>query len=281
MIRAALAPSESVRAPKWARPDRNVGAHSEAEALFFAVAALSALDAVVRSDPPWAGAWRARLAPKTAAAVAQNLLARREDESALRDAVAFAKSVQELGPAGRVCAAFRTLCGPGDPFRPERLAAVAADLMAPLDPDRAGELAAALREAGARPRPAPVVAAAAAEAVTALRVGAEPLALWVADAALARSLGWPVPVPLLASEALRRGSGESRRPRPGDAGWAKHVALTTTRAGLAVLDLAQASRAGRLGSRRPRRSCAPRRRTGRSRRCSPTTRSPPPRRSRA
>src|SRR5271165_3475972 len=83
--------------------------------------------------PAWAGAWRRRLALKSAAAVSANLLNRREDEAALRDAIALAKPGQELGPAGRVYAAFRALAGPGDLFRPERLAAAAADLQAPLD----------------------------------------------------------------------------------------------------------------------------------------------------
>jgi hypothetical protein len=89
--------------------------YSEAEALFCAGAGLAALDPVAKSDPPWAGVWRRRLALKCAAA-AQNLLC-----------------------------AFRTLADRDDPLRPERLAAVAADLMAPLDPDRAGELAGALK----------------------------------------------------------------------------------------------------------------------------------------
>ena len=107
MIRAELVPFEPPRAPAWARPGGSFRDHSEAEALFFAGAALSALDAVVRSDPPWAGVWRRRLALKSAAAVAQSLLNRREDEAALRDAVALAKPGQELGPAGRVYSAFR------------------------------------------------------------------------------------------------------------------------------------------------------------------------------
>ena len=52
-----------------------------------------------------------------------------------------------------------------------------------------------------------------------VRGDAEPLALWVADAALARSLAWPVPVPLLGGELFaRRLSGEGRRPRPGEPG---------------------------------------------------------------
>ena len=109
-----------------------------------------------------------------------------------------------LGPAGRVYDAFRTLCGPGDPFRPERLAAVAADLQAPLDPKEAAQLAAALRDLGARGRPAPVAAAAAAATVMALRADAEPLAIWAADAALAKNLNWPVPAPLLGGEIVLR-----------------------------------------------------------------------------
>jgi len=180
-------------------------------------------------------------------------LNRREDDSALRDAVALAKPGQGLGPAGRVYSAFRVLAGPGDPFRPERLSAVAADLQAPLDPDRAAELAAAVRETVTRGRPAPVAAAAAAEAVIAVRPDAEPHALLCADAALARSLGWPVPVPLVSSELLRR-SGEGRRPRPGEAGWTKAAALAYARAALAALDLAQdlSRRASRLMDAAPK-----------------------------
>ena len=255
MIRVALTPFEPPRAPAWARPDGSFRENSEAETLFFAGAALSALDSVVRSDPSWAGVWRRRLALKSAAAVAQNLLNRREDESGLRDAVALARPGEALGPAGRVYSAFRTLAGPGDPFRPERLSAVAADLQAPLDPQKAAELAAALKEAGGRGRPAPIAAAAAAAAVTALRADAEPLALLCADAALARTLGWPTPLPLLAGELfLRRATGEGRRPRPDEAGWMKLVALSYARAGLAALDLAQdlSRRAARLADAAPK-----------------------------
>ena len=102
MIRVEPVPSEPLRAPAWARPSGFFRDHSEAEALFFAGAALSALDSVAKSDPPWAGVWRRRLALKSAAAAAQNLLKRREDEAALRDAVALARPGQDFGPAGRV-----------------------------------------------------------------------------------------------------------------------------------------------------------------------------------
>ena len=187
--------------------------------------------------------------------MAQNLLKRHEDEAAQRDAVALAKPGQELGPAGRVYSAFRTLSGTGDLFRPKRLAAVAADLQSPLDPGNAADLAAALGEAVARGRPAPVVAAAAAATVAALRADAESLALLCADAALAKSLGWPRPLPLLASELFaRRATGEGRRPRPGEAGWGKLVALAYARAALAALDLAQdlSRRAARLMDTAPK-----------------------------
>ena len=104
MIRLDPVPFPPARAPSWARPSGSLRDLSEAEALFFAGAALSALDSVAKSEPPWAGAWRARLALKSAAAVAQTLLKRHEDGAALRDAVALAKPGQDLGPAGRVYA---------------------------------------------------------------------------------------------------------------------------------------------------------------------------------
>ena len=255
MIRAELTPSEPLRAPGWARPGGSFRDNSEAEALYFAGAALAALDSVAKSDPPWAGVWRRRLALKNATAVAQNLLHRREDEAALRDAIALGKPGQDLGPAGRVYSAFRTLAGPGDPLRPARLAAVAADLQAPFDSGKAAEIAAALRETGGRGRPAPIAAAAAAEAVIALKPGAEPLAIWAADAALAKALNWPIPAPLLAGELfLRRATGEGRRPRPGEADWGKLVALAYARAALAALDLAQdlSRRAARLADAAPK-----------------------------
>ncbi len=255
MIRADPVPSGPLRAPAWARPGGSFRDNAEAEALCFAGAALSALDSVAKSGPAWAGVWQRRLALKSAAAVAQNLLNRREDEAALRDAVALARPGQELGPAGRVYAAFRVLAGPGDLLRPGRLSAVAADLQAPLDPQMAAEVAAAVREAGVRGRPAPIAAATAAAAVTALRADAEPLAFWAADATLAKALGWPTPLPLLASELFaRRGAGAGRGPRPGEAGWMKLAALAYARAALAALDLAHdlSRRAARLADAAPK-----------------------------
>src|SRR3984957_13766160 len=84
--------------PGWARALHQP--ESEAEAGFLAGAALARLDAVVRENPPWAGAWRQRLA--LAAAVASVRRAgRSEDEAALRDALHLARSGADPGPAGR------------------------------------------------------------------------------------------------------------------------------------------------------------------------------------
>ena len=218
-------PLRTARAPAWARLSGSFRENSEAEALFFAGAAL-VRPRFRRQFRPAVGR---RLAPPPGAEKRRrgraNLLNRREDEAALRDAVALAKPGQELGPAGRVYSAFRTLAGPGDPLRPVRLAAVAADLQAPLDPQKAAELAAALGEAGARGRPAPVVAAAAAAAVTALRPTPS-RSRFRRRRRAGQGLGWPTPLPLLASELFeRRATGEGRRPRPGEAGWMKLVAL--------------------------------------------------------
>ena len=53
---------------------------------------------------------------------------------------------------------------------------------------------------------------------------------------------------------MRRASGDGRRPRPGEAGWGKLVALAYARAALAALDLAQdlSRRAARLADAAPK-----------------------------
>jgi hypothetical protein len=65
--------------PRGREPD-------ELAAAFSAGIALKSLDDLIRSEPVWAGCWRARQALKCAA-VAVRLMGRSEDEPALRDAV--------------------------------------------------------------------------------------------------------------------------------------------------------------------------------------------------
>lgn len=68
------------------------------------------LDAVIRRDEQWAGAWRQRLA-LAAAAVTTRQAGRVEDEAALRDAVLLTRPRDSLsvGPAGRLLLVWRRL----------------------------------------------------------------------------------------------------------------------------------------------------------------------------
>ena len=154
MIRAEPVPFEPPRAPAWARPSGSFCDHSEAEALFFAGAALSALDSVAEIRP----AVGRRLAPPPGAEKRRRGGA--EPAQPARGRGGAARRGRPRNPArssGRRDGSTprsATFASPGDPFRPERLSAVAADLQAPLDPQKAAELAAALRErAGAAGRP--------------------------------------------------------------------------------------------------------------------------------
>lgn len=199
---------------------------TETDAFFAAGAALAALDPWLRSPPPFAGVWRARLALQAAAATLKRL-GRREGEGELRDAWALSKPGQDPGPAGRVYAAWRRLSDPGDAFRPERLRAVAEDLQRPLEAAQANVLADAIRDSGISAGRGPPAAAAAAAAVRAVSPDAEALAFWAADAALALSLRWPLALPLLATEWAKPiyAGRNGRVSLPGEAGGAKICAL--------------------------------------------------------
>ena len=85
----ASAAAPPIVPPGWLRravPDaQGVAAHSLEDVALAAGAALGALDAVIRRQDRWAGAWRQRLALKAAAATAKQM-GRVGDEQALRDA---------------------------------------------------------------------------------------------------------------------------------------------------------------------------------------------------
>ncbi|MGA8173057.1 MAG: DUF1403 family protein, partial [Methylocystis sp.] len=146
--------------------------------------------------------------------------------SNLRDAEHLAPIGEQTSPAGRMHRLWRLFAS-----RPIRLDAptlrMAAELAGLTDATSFDGLAAALRDiaAGAE-HPLAAAAAASAAAMKLLSdappVDVEILALWVADLALARRLGWDAPVPLLtttiAHASLRRGPG-GKRPRPADPDW--------------------------------------------------------------
>jgi hypothetical protein len=185
---------------------------------------LHALDNLVRSAPPWAGAWRQRLALRCAvAAVRRRGL--REDEGKLRDAWHLKSPGADPGPAGRVLAAWRRLAA-RPPEIDEKGLAVVADL---LGVPWSAELATVVDKLSALGPAAPPFAVAAVVAeVLALRPDAELLAWWLGDLTVARSLRWPAPVPLLIgeihAEALRGANGRGRIP-PGTEAFERAVCL--------------------------------------------------------
>ena len=250
MIRLAEAPVPSSAPPtplRSAAPRKD--AASTAEAAFLAGAALNALDQIVRSDPPWAAAWRQRLALKGAAAAVRRL-GLKEDEAQLRDAWHVRAADADPGPAGRVYGAWRALASRSSDRIDKELRTIAEPL---------GGWSETLAEIPARlqriDRTAPFAAAAIVTDVVARRPGAELLAWWLADLAVARAMGWPIAVPLLMAEfyadAFRtNGSG---RVQPGDA-FERAICLALSKAASEAgrLDAEIARRAGRLIAATPK-----------------------------
>jgi Protein of unknown function (DUF1403) len=154
-----------------------------AEAAFAAGAATLALDQIIRSDPPWLGCLRMRLALK-AATIAARMLRLNADEAALRDARHLTRAGDDPGPAGRLHRLLRRFATRPDRFAEETLALISAEV---------GEVD-----------------------------SAEIRALLGADLALAQRLGWSVPLLLHITVILDSGlrQGESgKRPKVGDEAW--------------------------------------------------------------
>lgn len=201
--------------PVWARPD---GARS-IDPAFQAGAAVAAVDAALRAEAPYLGAWAQRLGV-AAAAAALAQAGRPEGETALRDALVFLQSAGgdglsigradfrlaaagSAGPAGPAAVAWRCLAaGPVDD------AAAMALLRVLGGRTVAADVAAALREAEAACSPLAAVAA----ALRAAGEGGRRVAgLWAADVALNRWLGWSCGVPLisLGLSAERKAGGDA------------------------------------------------------------------------
>lgn len=225
------------KVPVWARP-RGLVLH-DADAAYAAGSALNSLDNLVRQDFSWAGAWRQRLALRSAAA-AVNLTGRREDESALRDAHFLRGMGDDPGPAGHILMAWRRLAS--------RTTGCDEELVRPIVEQHLGlQWDGALAEAVANVEdmvmsslPAPVLAAEIATAVYQARPDAEFLAFWLADALLAQKFRWPIPVPLLMGQvtsAVFKSEENRRRIRPGGEGWGRAVFLAYATAAAEACDL--------------------------------------------
>lgn len=236
------------KTPVWARP-RGLVLH-DAEAAYLAGAALNSLDNLVRQDFFWAGAWRQRLALRSAAA-AVNLTGRREDESALRDAHFLRGMGDDPGPAGNMLLAWRRLASRTTGCDEELVRPIVEQHLGLQWDDALAEVVANAEDLVMSSRPAPVLAAEIAAAVYRVRPDAELLGFWLADVLLAQKFRWPIPVPLLmehvASSVFK--SGENRkRIRPGAEGWGRAVFLGYATAATEACDLGAdlAQRAARL-----------------------------------
>ncbi|UVK50308.1 DUF1403 family protein (plasmid) [Mesorhizobium sp. AR02] len=213
----AGAPSTAPMAtvPAWLRraiPDaqRLAGKDVEDVALV-AGAAIGTLDAIVRRQERWAGAWRQRLALSAAAATAKQA-GRVEDEGALRDAVLLTRpgDFLSVGPAGLLLLGWRRLAArPAENLLKEKsLVAVLEEFGYAGDDEVVSNLTDDLRQLAASDATVGMMTGAIA---TAERHGfGRTLGAWLADALLAQRLGWVHAVPLLGAEAAL---GTSARPR--------------------------------------------------------------------
>ncbi|MER9856318.1 MULTISPECIES: DUF1403 family protein [unclassified Mesorhizobium] len=209
-------------------------------------AAIGALDAVVRRQERWAGAWRQRLALSAAAATAKQA-GRVEDESALRDAVLLTRpgDFLSVGPAGSMLLAWRRLAGtPAEKLLTEAsIGAVLDDLGLRRDDEVVSDLADDLRQL---PAGIGMVGMLTGTFTAAERYGfARAFGCWLADALLAQRLGWAHAVPLLGAEAALGASARPRRSASGSVATgietnperAKSLLAAQARAALRAIDL--------------------------------------------
>jgi len=199
--------------PTWLRravPDAQSLAGKDVEDVAVAAgAALGVLDATIRRQERWAGAWRQRLA-LAAAAVTARQAGRVEDERALRDAVLLTKPGDDVGPAGLLFLAWRHLASrPTEELLTKKtLAAVLEEFGYAPEAEVVSDLADDLRQLAARDG---MVAMLTGTFMAVQRHGfGRAVGAWLADALLAQRLGWGHAVPLLGAEAAL---GTSVRPR--------------------------------------------------------------------
>lgn len=233
--------------PTWLRravsDTQSLGSKGVEEVALVAGGAVAALDAVVRGQERWAGAWRQRLALSAAALTARQA-GRVEDESALRDTVLLTRQGDDVGPAGRILLAWRRLAGtPADKLLTEaNLGAVLDGFGVARGNESMGDLAGDLRQLAVGDGMVGMISDAVASAER--RGYGRTLGAWFADAVLAQRLGWAHAVPLLGAE-MATGSSRSRRlatigqPSGGEAeaSRTKSLLAAQARAALRAIDL--------------------------------------------
>jgi hypothetical protein len=223
LVQAPSPPAPVRPPPAWARPKGET--FESVDAAFLAGANLAALDACARANAPFAGLWRNRLALRAAVAHAR-LAGRREGE--LRDGFAPRSTGNAAdGPAGGILRGWRRLVARSTGINATALDEVAKAFGLNLPDALADILGAAESAIGGNLSPL----RSAAHVLSHVRrqhPRAEFLGLWIADAVLARRLGWTISLPLLIC-------GLGRRSLPGDE--FGHVALAHARAAAAAIDL--------------------------------------------
>lgn len=228
---------------------------SDVEAAYLAGSALNSLDNLMRSDAPWLGVWRYRMALKAAAATVK-AMRRTEDEAALRDAFYLRHPGDEPGPAGNVLLAWRKLAGLSPEGAAAHLPAVA-DLLGISWRDAFADPIDVIAEEIRLGAPAPFIAARAATAIEREDPRAEALAWWMADLALSWRMGWSRAVPLLATQihaaVLRAGSDRSRG-RPDSPGLVLTILLAASTGAAEACRIATgiAQQAERLNAIKPK-----------------------------
>lgn len=223
--------------PDWAR---TAGARQTAgDADLFAGATLAGIHPIARSDHPLGQLWRQRLALISAEAVVR-LQGRTEDAAALRDHLYLTRPGDDPGPAGRLLQAWRALAR-GPSLGPASLNAewpvIFADLLSVTIDEPAQQAISTALTASVGTRNPIEAASAAAAASLQLRPDGRPLALWLADAVLARRLNWPVPVPLFAAHLKRDDLRLAAGPRADPQRWRTACAFAYGRGAIVAFDL--------------------------------------------
>ncbi|WP_246678452.1 DUF1403 family protein [Mesorhizobium sp. B2-1-5] len=202
--------------PAWLRraiSDAQSHAGKDVEDVALAAGAtIGVLDAVVRRQERWAGAWRQRLALAAATATAKQA-GRVEDERALRDALLLTRPGDNVGPAGHLLFAWRRLAGtPAEKLLTEKnIGTLLDDLGLARNDEGVSDLVDDLRQLAARDGTAAMMTGAI--AISERHGLGRALGAWLADALLAQRLGWTHAISLLGGEAaLAVGMGRPRRP---------------------------------------------------------------------
>jgi hypothetical protein len=217
--------------PVWARAARTPDAPLDAaQAGFQAGAGLALIGLALAAEALHQGAWLDRLALRAAAATLA-LADQPTDETTLRDAHHLTRPGDDPGPAGRTFAFWRRLSGRFAPLASPGEVLEAVHRLG-VRPDAAlAEALEAARILAESDQPPLAAAAAAVPADLRARPATTPLALWLADAVLARRLRWRVAVPLMALGLDRHTL------RTDDTAWPTACARAYGRAAAAAYDL--------------------------------------------